>query len=533
MLEKQEGLKRLINSLFIGAIVILILIVLIFGIKIYYDVSLEQRKKKFEYIFKIIMKNGSEYEYHFYSNSNKKNREYLLKNFIMENDREIAVEEDGYDSYYPLNEVAKMRMSCRPAKQKVASGRNKKSEVDFDRLFSEENVEKQENEMETGISQNNTVSRDDLNDVSEESKPIVPEKEKVAEIEEKAPIIEESKNKEKKPYEQTFEVPEKKKLFSEFRKVEKTSKRDTFKPTKTVNSKMLSIVVCVLILFVSFSGVFAFLGVRATNGNVKELKSDLTVKTKSTDSDLQLISDSLVESYLNPFVVEYMTISNNKEALEKRNNQLKNYFSFTTDFPTTEGDRRLLTNKALYDVEKKKEYYLVKYVVNYDLFSKSVGSDGKVVNDKVSTKAILTIPVNYEKGKFTIIDFPYFSDLANLQSSKVIDLPTDVSNSESASSKDTEKINEFLKQFLAKYATGKKEDLAYMMETPEGLNGLYDFKESTNKVYKTADSYTVLSKVTFVERGSTLTHIENMKFNIINKDGKYFITKLDHVLGGK
>lgn len=225
-------------------------------------------------------------------------------------------------------------------------------------------------------------------------------------------------------------------------------------------------------------------------------------------------------------------IPNDKTGLEKRNNQLKKYFSFTTDFSTIESDKRVLTTKALYDVEKQKEYYLAKYVVNYDVITKKVGSDGKAMDDKLSKTVLLTIPARYEKGKFTIIDYPYFSSLPNLQSSSVIDLPTDVDKSEVVPSKDSEKISTFLNQFLDKYATGKKDDLVYMMEIPEGLNGLYEFKETVNTVYKTGDSYTVFSKVTFVEPSGTMTHVENMKLTLVNKDGKYFITKLEHVLGG-
>lgn len=519
----------MINYIFIGVVAVLLLIMLVVGIQLYYDVSLKQKRKKFSYVFKVIMKNDSEYSYELYSNSKKKKREYLLQNYILANEREIVVkEENGFDAYYPVSEIKKIEFTMRPVK------RSARTSSEFENLFSNEINKEQVTVEDSNVEINNQENSivEVVNSASEQLEPTIDDENRTLEKDFKVPGTEE-KIQEGKPYEKKFNVPEKKKMFSEFRKVKKSAKRDIFKPTKIINSKLISSIVCVLILLVSFSGVFAFLGVRATNGTIKEMKSNLAIKTNATDSNLQEVSDSLIDSYLNPFVGEYMTISDSKEALEKRNNQLKNYFSFTTDFPTTEGDKRVLTAKTLYDVEKKKNDYLVKYLVNYDLFSKKVGNDGKVASDKVSKEAIVTIPVNYEKGKFTVIGLPYFSELSNLQSSKVVDLPTTIAKSETPSTKEAEKIDEFLNQFLEKYATGKKEDLAYMMKTPEGLGGLYEFKESVNKIYKTVDGYTVLSTVTFVEPGGTLTHNENMEIKLVNKDGKFFITKLDHVLGGK
>lgn len=514
----------MINYIFIGVVAVLLLIMLVVGIQLYYDVSLKQKRKKFSYVFKVIMKNDSEYSYEFYSNSKKKKREYLLQNYILANEREIVVkEENGFDAYYPVSEIKKIEFSIRPAKK------NAGSRSEFENLFSkeinQENVAVEDSKVEMNNQEHSAIS------VVNNSPEQLEEKKKTFENDFKV-FQDEEKIQKEKPYENQFDIPEKKKMFSEFRKVKKVSKRDTFQPKKAVNSKLISSLMCILVLLVSFSGVFAFLGLRSSNGDIKELKSEVALKAKSKNSEQADITESLIESYLNPFVTDYMMIPNDKAGLEKRNNQLKKYFSFTTDFSTIESDKRILTNKALYDVEKQKEYYLAKYVVNYDVITKKVGSDGKAMDDKLSKTVLLTIPARYEKGKFTIIDYPYFSSLPNLQSSSVIDLPTDVDKSETVSTKDSEKINVFLDQFLSKYATGKKEDLAYMMEIPEGLNGLYEFKETVNKIYKTEDSYTVLSKVTFAEPSGSITHVENMKFTLENKDGKYFITKLEHVLGG-
>ncbi|MFS7398518.1 conjugal transfer protein [Carnobacterium maltaromaticum] len=518
----------MINYIFIGVVAVLLLIMLVVGIQLYYDVSLKQKRKKFSYVFKVIMKNDSEYSYEFYSNSKKKKREYLLRNYILANEREIVVkEENGFDAYYPVSEIKKIKFSIRPAKK------NAGSRSEFENLFSkeinQENVAVEDSKVEMNNQEHSAVSV--VNSSLEQLESSVDEKNKTLENDFKV-FQEEEKNQKEKPYENQFDVPEKKKMFSEFRKVKKVSKRDTFQPKKAVNSKLISSIVCMLILLVSFSGVFAFLGLRSSNGDIKELKSEVALKAESENAEQPDITESLIESYLNPFVVDYMTIPVDKENLDKRNNQLKKYFSFSTDFSTIESDKRVLTSKALYDVEKQKEYYLAKYVVNYDLITKKVGSDGKALDDKRSKTVLLAIPARYEKGKFTIIDYPYFSDLPNLQSNAVIDLPTDVDKSEAVSTKDSEKINVFLNQFLSKYATGKKEDLAYMMEIPEGLNGLYELKETVNKIYKAEDSYTVLSKVTFAEPNGSITHVENMKFTLENKDGKYFITKLEHVLGG-
>lgn len=518
----------MINYIFIGVVAVLLLIMLVVGIQLYYDVSLKQKRKKFSYVFKVIMKNDSEYSYEFYSNSKKKKREYLLQNYILANEREIVVkEENGFDAYYPVSEIKKIEFAIRPTKKKAGSS------SEFENLFSneikQEHATAKDLKAEIHNQENSTVSV--VNGFPEQLEPNVEEKNKTLESDFKVPQAEE-KIREEKPYEKKFDVPEKKKILSEFKKVKKVSKRDTFQPKKAVNSKLISSVVCVLVLLVSFSGVFAFLGLRSSNGDIKELKSEVALKAEAVNSEQDEITESLIESYLNPFVNEYITIPTEKEGLDKRNDQLKKYFSFTTDFSTIESDKRVLTAKSLYDVEKQKDFYLAKYVVNYDLITKKVGNDGKVKEEKSAKTVLLTIPTRYEKEKFTLIDYPYFSDLPNLQSNAVIDLPTDVEKSEVVPSKDSEKINTFLNQFLDKYATGKKDDLVYMMEIPEGLNGLYEFKETVNTVYKTGDSYIVFSKVTFVEPSGTMTHVENMKLTLINKDGKYFITKLEHVLGG-
>lgn len=541
----------MINYIFIGVVAFLLLIMLIVGTQLYYDVSLKQKRKKFSYVFKVIMKKGSEYNYEFYSNSKKKKREYLLQNYILANEREIVVkEENGFDAYYPVTEIKKIEFAIRSVKKNTIGN------PDFENLFSNENemiidnlkndssnksinaeyLESSkvkeivpENNFKTNDESINSETQSSINEIDKTVKNVPKEL-----LNEDMVLHKENKfNPIEKPYENKFEVPEKKKLFKEFKRAKSSSKRDPFKPKKAIRTKSAGILFLIALLLLSLSGVFGFINSKATSSELRSVKTSIDKNSNSLEVvEKETLSIPLTAAYIEPFVTQYMTISDDFEENQKRNDSLKKYLAFNYDFEKSTSDKRVLKSQEIYNIQENEEFYVVQVKVQYGV-GNSDSRNSKTTNEGlISKEALLNIPVIFEKGKFTIIDLPYFSNFDSLQLNKAIELPSNIEGANAITVEEATKIDKFIDQFLTKYATGKKEDLAYMMQYPETLNGLYEFKESTNKIFIKDEKFHVLTLVIFKDSSSSIEHSENMKLEIVLKDGKYFVEKLDHNLGG-
>lgn len=544
------------EKLLIG--VILVFVVIIVGTVLSMlggSVSLDPKRKKYNYHVVFFMKNGSNFEFNFYSNSNKKKRDYILEKFVCVNESEFMVEDEQYNqSYYSLSEVSKMEFSVRPTKRysnstngnsKKVSG--KKVQTELEKLLSNENEPNQEHEtiMKSELSKIEEIndegsSKKDTEGISNQIQSSIKESDKTVKNVPKELLNEDmvlhkenESNPIEKPYENKFEVPEKKKFFKEFKRAKSSSKRDPFKPKKAIRTKSAGILFLIALLLLSLSGVFGFINSKATSSELRSVKTSIDKKSNSLEVvEKETLSIPLTAAYIEPFVTQYMTISDDFEENQKRNDSLKKYLAFNYDFEKSTSDKRVLKSQEIYNIQENEKSYVVQVKVQYGV-GNSDSKNSKTTNEGlISKEALLNIPVIFEKGKFTIIDLPYFSNFDNLQLNKAIELPSNIEGANTITVEEATKIDKFIDQFLTKYATGKKEDLAYMMQYPETLNGLYEFKESTNKIFIKDEKFHILALVIFRDSSSSIEHSENMKLEIVLKDGKYFVEKLDHNLGG-
>lgn len=87
-------------------------------------------------------------------------------------------------------------------------------------------------------------------------------------------------------------------------------------------------------------------------------------------------------------------------------------------------------------------------------------------------------------------------------------------------------------EFFQKYASSSSKDMAYMMDTPEGLDGLKEFKEVKARVYDSEGKWLVQAEVVFKEKTVGIETTEHVTLLLDKKEDKYHVEKFTHTLGG-
>ncbi|QPR75173.1 conjugal transfer protein (plasmid) [Bacillus licheniformis] len=98
-----------------------------------------------------------------------------------------------------------------------------------------------------------------------------------------------------------------------------------------------------------------------------------------------------------------------------------------------------------------------------------------------------------------------------------------------------QQVENWLKDFFKKYADGTTDDLTYMMEKPQALNGQRSFVGLENtKIYPSGkNGFVVKTNVKFQEKDVAIENTESFTIHLTKRDGKYFVEKMENTLGGK
>lgn len=105
----------MITILFILITVLLTIILLISGNRLYYDIYATPKNKKYKYTITFRMVSKEEYKFRFFSNDSKKNKEDILKSYFSVKNNELAIKKDSRQ-YYSFNDVVNIGVMCEEIK---------------------------------------------------------------------------------------------------------------------------------------------------------------------------------------------------------------------------------------------------------------------------------------------------------------------------------------------------------------------------------------------------------------------------------
>jgi hypothetical protein len=314
-----------------------------------------------------------------------------------------------------------------------------------------------------------------------------------------------------------------------------------------------------LVLAVSSLSFVSFNRTHFLNAKMNTVKADVNDKMTALTQD-SFATSPAGQLYSKRFVHTFINIPRGTKEREARKAKLEEMVAENIDVAKMENleafsnGRRVLTTCDLYDMRNVKgnqaEFL---YTIHYDLYrdegvqpqpkegakpkdekqssSKAV-TPPKAKEKKIgSREALMTVRIETDGQGFNIIEQPYFAKVpekTRLQGVK--------NNLEFKSENrvKAEELQAFAEQFFKSYAENNELEMAYLMEKPEALEGLYEFAGVADfKVYdgKQPEQYTVKTFADFKEAESGVTARQPFTLTVVKQNGKYFVKTLTHTIG--
>ncbi len=315
-------------------------------------------------------------------------------------------------------------------------------------------------------------------------------------------------------------------LLSAFKKKLKNIKKPEKKPKSIPKdrSKMIAIGIWSMIATLIF---FAFISVLLSI-NTRSVVNDIERNQERNSKQKEEVSIVAGERFLSGFVDEYINVKNENEAIENRHKKLMTYLAKEKDeleqetlfdISGAQGDR-VLNNYTLYNVKQEKEETLFQYRIEYSNIVKV-----KKKQHEIKKQALLNIPVKNKGDQFAVSGTPYISEIYDLKGS----IEIDKEDREEYDGDQTAAIKEFVNTFFRKYAEESKDDMSYVMKTPETLNGHLVFGDVENvRIYKSGDGFEISSVVVFKEKETSVPVKERFTLFVTKNTGQYYVNKLKH-----
>ncbi|NPC90949.1 hypothetical protein HOO54_01340 [Bacillus sp. WMMC1349] len=209
-----------------------------------------------------------------------------------------------------------------------------------------------------------------------------------------------------------------------------------------------------------------------------------------------------------------------------------------------------MNHKTLYDVHFDNDKAVLQYRVDYDNVAiqqkereveKKKGKKKKKVKEKYEEKKqtsrtmLLNVPIRASKNGYAVVSNLYFTPVPDVKTKGIQSETNPLTEQSEAPMEQKQEIENWLKDFFKKYADGTIDDLNYMMEKPQALNGQRSFVGLENtKVYPSGkNEFVIKTNVKFQEKDISIENTESFTIYLEKRDGKYFVKKMENTLGGK
>jgi len=310
------------------------------------------------------------------------------------------------------------------------------------------------------------------------------------------------------------------------RKKEKTTS-DKIPKARRIHTKTMRRVFWAGIFFLSISGVLAILQTQGLRLKMSSLNKEVvTIQQKNKkESSNSVVLTPEIESFMNRFVALYMAISEDNETQKLRQETLlKEYYAKgIKEENSFFSVKRTLKSAAFTSLKKVDGIATASYKVTYIIETKNEEDQVK----ELTVSQLLNIPFQSSKAGNRVISYPYFTALMeNKERAKI--LGYDPNEYDSVEATTRERVMAYIEEFLEKYAENSSEDMRYMMDDPEGLNGSATIDQVNGQVFQENDHLLVKVAVKFKDKGTDLIWQENMSIEVVKKADKYYVQQLSH-----
>lgn len=310
------------------------------------------------------------------------------------------------------------------------------------------------------------------------------------------------------------------------RKKEKTTS-DKIPKARRIHTKTMRRIFWTGIFFLSISGVLAILQTQGLRIKVSSLNKEVvTIQQKNKkESSNSVVLTPEIESFMNRFVALYMAISEDNETQKLRQETLlKEYYAKgIKQEDSFFSVKRTLKSAAFTSLKKVDGIATASYKVTYIIETKNEGDQVK----ELTVSQLLNIPFQSSKAGSRVISYPYFTALReNKERAKILGYDPNAYDSVDATTR--ERVMAYIEEFLEKYAENSSEDMRYMMDDPEGLNGSATIDQVSGQVFQENDHLLVKIAVKFKDKGTDLIWQENMSIEVVKKADKYYVQQLSH-----
>ncbi|GGJ67677.1 conjugal transfer protein [Virgibacillus salexigens] len=276
------------------------------------------------------------------------------------------------------------------------------------------------------------------------------------------------------------------------------------------------------LVFLSFLGVVLSLYTQSSMNDWNE-QLEATTSSENEGEEMNIIR---ADRYLRDFVREYINVENDPESLEQRKAALQDYMVIHTGGGKQElyevtGDiqgTRELKNQRLFSLKEKENESIFQYEVTYT----SVAN-----NTNERQTLLLNVPVVTENNRFAVVSEPYFTQVDNLQGN--IEVEEEAESFETYTGAEQEAIQDFLNDFFTAYASGNSDNLAYMMDEPETLQGAFRFQEIMDlQLEQQEEGFVAHVQVRMLDEVTQLSYEIDAKMLITKQQNHYYVEEMKH-----
>jgi hypothetical protein len=265
------------------------------------------------------------------------------------------------------------------------------------------------------------------------------------------------------------------------------------------------------------------------------------------------------ETYASNFIKTYINVSNEEKKREERVKALQSFLAEGLKVEELENltefqGKRVLKSASLYDVKDVSEdaaSYV--YRIDYELFKivekkeqvevKKKNEDGKeksVKEEKIKEVAeslgrkeqMIVVRLGTDGNSFNIIEQPYYQALPSKTRLAAVQDKTDQAKKNTQAE---DELQQFATQFFTSYTTNSLEEMSYLMEDPESLKDLYEYKGLEDFVVYDGEKngqYIVKTLVLLQEANTGLQTKHPFTLAVSKENNRFYVQELKHTLGG-
>ncbi|MBP2079642.1 conjugal transfer protein [Oceanobacillus polygoni] len=328
-------------------------------------------------------------------------------------------------------------------------------------------------------------------------------------------------------------------------KLKQIKKPEKSKGVRKDTSKRTAFLVWSLILgmlFIAFLSILLSVNTRSTLNETNRL-----VQANENEKGEEEFSHESANEFLSNFIREYINVSNDSEALQERANKLKEYMAFNESFNNDDNalynlegvnGTRSLESFSLFNVEDEGNTSLYQYKVTFKNtleteVEKEVGKGKKketvteIEKEEETKTLLLNLSIIHENGLFSVSAVPYFTEVPSLAGT--IEYEPETVQLEEYNGSEKENIEQFLNNFFEKFTTESVDEMAYLMEEPQTMNGSFLFEDIRNlEIYVDGENYKVLMGVMFRDELTNIQQFNPVEMTVSKNGNNFYVEKFTY-----